>query len=73
MPIVRRLENFERKLQSLALAKEPAVRLRAVHEVLEHLDDMEDYYLALLKLTDIYSGNSKPVSLEDVMEKQGVY
>ncbi len=44
-----------------------------MHEVLEHLDDMEDYYLALLKLTDIYSGNSKPVSLEDVMEKQGVY
>ena len=38
----------------------------------EHLDDLEDLYLAEQRLIDIRAGKSQTVPLEEVMERYGL-
>jgi len=40
--------------------------------ICDHLDDLEDLYLAEQRLIDIRSGKSKTVPLEDVMKRYGM-
>ena len=40
--------------------------------ILEHLDDLEDLYLAEQRLIDIQAGKSQAVPLEEVMERYGL-
>ena len=40
--------------------------------ILEHLDDLEDVYLAEQQLTDIRSGKIQSIPLEDVMKQYGL-
>ena len=40
--------------------------------IAQHLEDLEDLYLAEQALTDIRSGKSKTVALEDVMKRYGM-
>ena len=43
-----------------------------VAAIREHLDDLEDLYLAEQRLIDIRAGKSQTVPLEDVMQRYGV-
>jgi RHH-type transcriptional regulator, rel operon repressor / antitoxin RelB len=38
----------------------------------EHLDDLEDLYLAEQRLADIRSGKTQTVRIEEVMKRYGV-
>lgn len=38
----------------------------------EHLDDMEDLYLAEQRVIEIRAGNSKTIPLEEVMKRYGL-
>lgn len=40
--------------------------------ILEHLDDLEDIYLAEKRFSDIRSGRSKSIPLKKVMERYGL-
>jgi len=40
--------------------------------ILEHLDDLEDLYLAEQRLIDIRSGKTQTVPLEEVMKRYGM-
>lgn len=40
--------------------------------IAQHLEDLEDLYLAEQALTDIRSGKSKTVALEDVLKRYGM-
>jgi RHH-type rel operon transcriptional repressor/antitoxin RelB len=37
--------------------------------ILEHLDDLEDIYLAEQRLADIHAGRVKTIPLEEVMKR----
>ena len=43
-----------------------------IEAIQEHLDDLEDLYLAEQRLIDIRVGKSQTVPLEDVMKRYGV-
>lgn len=43
-----------------------------VEAIREHIDDLEDLYLAEQRLIDIRAGRSKTVSLEEVMKRYGL-
>ena len=45
---------------------------QAIQEHLEHLDDLEDIYLAERRLEDIRAGRSVPVPLEEVLKDHGL-
>jgi RHH-type rel operon transcriptional repressor/antitoxin RelB len=70
---------------SLRLPDEISDRLKALSErtgrsktfymieaIKEHIDDLEDLYLAEQRLLDIRSGKSKTIPIEKVMEKYGL-
>lgn len=40
--------------------------------ILDHLDDLEDIYIAEQRPEKIRAGRAKPLSLEKVMKRQGV-
>jgi RHH-type rel operon transcriptional repressor/antitoxin RelB len=40
--------------------------------ILEHLDDIEDVYLAEKRLEDIRSGRTQTIPLEEVMKQYGM-
>ena len=40
--------------------------------ILEHLDDLEDIYLAEQRLADIQAGRVKTIPLEEVMKEYGM-
>jgi len=40
--------------------------------LLEHIEDLEDIYIAEKRLEDIRAGRSKTVSLEEVMKEHGM-
>ena len=40
--------------------------------ILEHLDDLEDLYLAEKRLEDIRAGRIQTIPLEEVMKRHGV-
>jgi RHH-type transcriptional regulator, rel operon repressor / antitoxin RelB len=60
--IEARLERLARKT---GRSKNDYIR----EAVLEHLDDLEDIYLAEARLDDIRAGRSKTIPLEEVMER----
>jgi len=43
-----------------------------VEAIREHIDNLEDLYLAEQRLIDIRAGRSKTVSLEEVMKRYGL-
>ncbi|SJM89268.1 P24 (fragment) [Crenothrix polyspora] len=43
-----------------------------IEAICEHLDDLEDLYLAEQRLIDLREGRSKTVSLEEVMKRYGM-
>ena len=40
--------------------------------IIEHLDDIEDVYLAEKRLEDIRAGRTQTISLQDVMKRYGM-
>lgn len=64
--------EVEDRLESLAKATGRTKTFFAREAILEHLDDLEDLYLAEQRLLEIRAGKSQTIPLEDVMKRYGM-
>lgn len=64
--------EVETRLKALAQATGRTKTFYARQAILEHLDDLEDLYLAEQRLIDIRAGKSKTVPLEEIMKRYGM-
>jgi RHH-type rel operon transcriptional repressor/antitoxin RelB len=72
MLAIRLPAEVESRLDALAKATGRTKTYYAREAILEHLDDLEDVYLAEQPLIDLRSGKTKPVSLDDVIKQHGL-
>jgi len=61
-----------KRLEALAKATGRTKTFYAREAILEHLDDLEDLYLAEQRLIDIRAGKTQTVPLEEVMKRYGL-
>ena len=64
--------EIENRLEALAKATGRSKTFYAREAILEHLDDLEDVYLAEQRLIDLRAGKSQAIPLEDVMKGYGL-
>jgi RHH-type rel operon transcriptional repressor/antitoxin RelB len=72
MLAVRLPAEVEARLDNLARTTGRTKSYYAREAILEHLDDLEDLYLAESRLLDIRAGRSKTIPLEEVMKQYGL-
>lgn len=65
-------DDVSQRLQNLAQMTGRSKTYYMVEAIREHLDDLEDLYLAEQRLIDIRSGKTQTVPLEEVMERYGL-
>lgn len=63
---------IETRLDNLARSTGRTKSYYAREAIVEHLDDMEDLYLAERELESIRAGRSKTIPLEEVMRQYGM-
>ena len=72
MLVVRLPPLIEARLDALAKATGRTKTYYVREAILEHLDDLEDIYLAEQRLIDIRSGKTQTVPIEEVMKRYGM-
>lgn len=72
MLAIRLPAEVEKRLEALAKATGRTKTFYARQAILEHLDDLEDLYLAERELAAIRAGKSQAVPLEEVMKRYGM-
>lgn len=65
-------ENLSKRLARLAKRTGRTKTFYMIEAIQEHLDDLEDLYLAEQRLIALREGHAKTVSLESVMRKHGL-
>lgn len=64
--------EIETRLSALAIATGRTKTYYAREAILEHMDDLEDLYLAEKRLIDIRAGKTQTVPIEEVMKRYGL-
>lgn len=64
--------EIEARLDALARRTGRSKSFYAREAILEHLDDLEDIYLAEKRLEDLRAGRSRAVPLDEMMKRHGV-
>lgn len=72
MLAIRLPADVESRLDRLAQRTGRSKTFYAREAILEHLDDMEDLYLAEQQMTEIRAGQLKAIPLEEVMKRYGM-
>ena len=73
MPLSIRLPaDVEARLSRLAERTGRTKTFYVTEAVREHIDDLEDLYLAEQRLIDIRAGKTQAVPLEEVMKRHGL-
>jgi len=72
MLAIRLPESIEKRLEKLARRTGRTKTFYVREAILEHLDDLEDLYLAEGTLDRIRSGDEQTIPLEDVLKRHGV-
>lgn len=72
MLAIRLPSEVESRLEALSRATGRTKTFYAREAIIEHLDDLEDLYLAEQRLIDIRAGRAETVSLEAVMQRYGM-
>jgi RHH-type rel operon transcriptional repressor/antitoxin RelB len=72
MLAIRLPAEIETRLGVLAQATGRTKTFYAREAIIEHLDDLEDLYLAEQRLLDIRSGKSRTYTLEEVEKSLGL-
>jgi len=72
MLAIRLPEDIEKRLAALAKETGRTKSFYVREAILEHLDDLEDIYLAEQRLREIHEGKVKTVPLEEVMKEYGM-
>lgn len=68
MLAIRLPPEIESRLDALATATGRTKTFYAREAILEHIDDLEDVYLAEQRLIDIRAGRTKTIPLDDVLK-----
>ena len=72
-PVALRLpDEVSQRLKRLADLTGRSKTFYMIEAIKEHLDDLEDLYLAEQRLIDIQDGKSQAVPLEEVMRSYGL-
>ena len=72
-PVALRLpDDVAQRLKRLADRTGRSKTSYMIEAIREHLDDLEDLYLAEQRLIELQAGRSQTESLEDVMERYGL-
>ena len=72
MLAIRLPDEIETRLEALAQATGRTKTFYAREAILEHLDDLEDLYLAEKRLIDIRAGRSRTFTLDEVERELGL-
>jgi RHH-type rel operon transcriptional repressor/antitoxin RelB len=72
MLAIRLPQSVEKRLEKLARRTGRTKSFYAREAILQHLEDLEDMYLAERALTRIRSGEDDTIPLEEVMKRHGV-
>jgi len=72
MLAIRLPEELESRLDALAQATGRSKSFYVREALLEHMDDLEDLYLAEQRLIDLRAGRTQTVPLEDVVKRYGL-
>ena len=72
MLAIRLPEDIERRLEKLAQATGRTKTFYVREAILEHLEDLEDIFLAERRLLALRSGRSKALALGDVERELGL-
>jgi RHH-type rel operon transcriptional repressor/antitoxin RelB len=72
MLAIRLQEEIEKRLDALAKETGRTKSFYVREAILEHLDDLEDLYIAEKRLADIRAGRVKTIPLEEVMKEYGM-
>ncbi len=64
--------EVSQRLQRLADVTGRSKTYYMIEAITDHLDDLEDIYLAEQRLADLRAGKSDTVSLEDLMRRYGL-
>ncbi|SDY37395.1 RHH-type transcriptional regulator, rel operon repressor / antitoxin RelB [Allochromatium warmingii] len=64
--------DIEQRLEALAQATGRTKTFYACEAILEHLDDLEDLYLAEQRLIAIRAGKTQTISLDELMQRYGL-
>jgi RHH-type rel operon transcriptional repressor/antitoxin RelB len=72
MLAIRLPAEVENRLEALAQATGRTKTFYAREAILEHLDDLEDLYLAEQRLIDIRAGRSSTSTLDEVERELGL-
>jgi RHH-type rel operon transcriptional repressor/antitoxin RelB len=72
MLAIRLPADIEKRLDALAKETGRTKSFYVREAILEHLDDLEDIYLAEKELVEIRAGRAKTTPLEEVMKEYGL-
>ena len=72
MLAIRLPAEIEKRLDALAKSTGRTKTFYAREAILEHLDDLEDLYLAEERLIELRAGRTQTVPLEEVMKRYGM-
>ncbi len=72
MLAIRLPEDLEKRLDNLAKLTGRTKTFYAKQAIEQHLDDLEDTYLAEQRLTEIRAGRTQTVALEDILKRYGM-
>lgn len=65
-------DDVSRRLQQLAERTGRSKTFYMLEAIQEHLDDLEDLYIAEQRLIDLRAGKSETVPLDEVMKRYGM-
>ena len=65
-------DEVSRRLQQLADRTGRSKTFYMIEAIQEHLDDLEDLYLAEQRLIDLRAGESETVPLDELMKRYGM-
>jgi RHH-type rel operon transcriptional repressor/antitoxin RelB len=72
MLAIRLPQAIEKRLEKLARRTGRTKTFYVREAILQHLEDLEDLYLAERALERIRSGEDEPIPLEEVMKRHGM-
>ena len=72
MLAIRLPEDLEKRLDTLAKLTGRTKTFYARQAIEQHLDDLEDMYLAEQRLTEIRAGRTQTIALEDILNRYGM-
>jgi RHH-type transcriptional regulator, rel operon repressor / antitoxin RelB len=72
MLAIRLPEDIERRLEALAKRTGRTKTFYARQAILEHLDDLEDVFLAEKRLQSLQAGRTRSVPLSEVLRDYGL-